>query len=747
MPFDRIYLSRLLMCAAALVGIFNQATAQISATFTTEINTNCNGNPCDYEGPTILINELMMSPTSFDGSLFGGSGAQAGEWIELYNPDLCNSIDISCYYLGNNAFDTQPIQGGNHPGGFVIPQGTVVPPAGFVVIRGINAPAVLPNLLIANGGNTIEIVVQQGVCIGQGSRLWFPNAGGWFAFYDNNGEPQDAVSWATAADVGFNPCVPVQGGCGFSGQLSNYTNIPPEKKNYITDQAAGNFLGQSIRRMPDGGTWSSPAPPTMGNCNSVCQEAGESTCTGSAFCLPLGGEPPYTFLWNDQEAQTTQTAVGLCAGVHCVTVTDSQGFTTNQCVTVTDEEFALDDGATLCQNEPFLLPNGTPITTPGVYPFNLISSMGCDSLVTYTVDFNPVFSETINAGLCDDAPYTLPDGTTTNVAGNYTFNFQTNAGCDSTYFVNLQVSPTYDLSFNAATCAGMPYVLPNGTAVSNGGTYINLLTTAAGCDSTVTVNLVVNPLPTLSTGVASGYCPYELNIPLTPSPAGGNLTGTFVQGLSLNHTSAVPGNYSVSYAYTDGNGCSATVTSNYVIPSPVQAAFAFTTYCSELTLVNATPPGNYTYTWSLDEELFSTQSNPIYLYTELGLFDVTLTVTDSYDCTYATTQEVELLESLDLTDFFIPNIITPNGDDINDSLKIKDIANDCLDYTLNIFNRWGQLVYEMTPESAPFAGKNEGGNELSPGVYYFVFETDRLDCETTPELKDWCRGTITIIRD
>jgi len=373
--------------------------------------------------------------------------------------------------------------------------------------------------------------------------------------------------------------------------------------------------------------------------------------------------------------------------------------------------------------------------------------MGCDSLVTYTVDFNPVYNETINAGLCDNAPYTLPDGTTTNVAGNYTFNFQTNAGCDSTYVVNLQVSPTYNLSFDAATCAGVPYVLPNGNTVSAGGTYVNNLTTLAGCDSTITVNLVVNPLPTPSTGVASSYCPYQLNVPLTPSPAGGNLSGTFVQGLSLNHTSATPGNYSVSYSYTDANNCSATVTSNYVIPPPVQAAFAFSTYCSELTLVNATPSGNYSYSWALDNLVISTQPNPIYLYTELGLFNVTLTVTDNYNCTYATTQEVELLDSLDLTDFYIPNIITPNGDGINDFLKIKEIANDCLDYTLNVFNRWGQLVYEMTPTSTPFSGKNAGGNALSPGVYYFVFETDRLDCETTPELKNWCRGTITIVQD
>jgi hypothetical protein len=159
----------LIICFISAIG--TEVFGQISNSFSTTVNTNCNGNPCDYSGPTILINEIMLSPSAFDGSLFGGSAGQGGEWIELFNPDLCESIDISCYYLGNAASD-----GGfsPFPGGFVIPPGTVVPPAGFVIIRGINAPPVTPALLIQNGGNTIEIVVSgQGVCLGGGTRLWF----------------------------------------------------------------------------------------------------------------------------------------------------------------------------------------------------------------------------------------------------------------------------------------------------------------------------------------------------------------------------------------------------------------------------------------------------------------------------------------------------------------------------------------------------------------------------------------------
>src|SRR5690606_6293320 len=119
----------------------------------------------------------------------------------------------SCFMLGNNAYDTYSIFGsGNFGGGYVIPSGTIVPAAGFCVIRGVNAPAVPPARLVQNGGNTIELIVtQSNVCIeGNGTRLWFPDAGSWFAFYDANGVPQDAVSWGDAPTTNLNlsPCIP-----------------------------------------------------------------------------------------------------------------------------------------------------------------------------------------------------------------------------------------------------------------------------------------------------------------------------------------------------------------------------------------------------------------------------------------------------------------------------------------------------------------------------------------------------------
>jgi hypothetical protein len=57
------------------------------------------------------------------------------------------------------------------------------------------------------------------------------------------------------------------------------------------------------------------------------------TCDGTASASPYGGTPPYIYLWSDN-AQSTQTAVGLCAGNYNVTVFDSNGCTGTNNVTV-----------------------------------------------------------------------------------------------------------------------------------------------------------------------------------------------------------------------------------------------------------------------------------------------------------------------------------------------------------------------------------------------------------------------------
>src|SRR5690554_5142035 len=89
-----------------IISISTLAQAQMTGSFTKSVNTKCDGVECYYSGPTIMINEIMVAPNEGDGTISGtaaGLGDTRGEWIELYNPNKCESVDISCYYLGSSA--------------------------------------------------------------------------------------------------------------------------------------------------------------------------------------------------------------------------------------------------------------------------------------------------------------------------------------------------------------------------------------------------------------------------------------------------------------------------------------------------------------------------------------------------------------------------------------------------------------------------------------------------------------------
>ena len=62
--------------------------------------------------------------------------------------------------------------------------------------------------------------------------------------------------------------------------------------------------------------------------------ASQGVANGTATVTVTGGDPPYTYLWNDAGAQTTATATGLPAGSYTCTVTDASGCITIVNVTV-----------------------------------------------------------------------------------------------------------------------------------------------------------------------------------------------------------------------------------------------------------------------------------------------------------------------------------------------------------------------------------------------------------------------------
>lgn len=85
----------------------------------------------------------------------------------------------------------------------------------------------------------------------------------------------------------------------------------------------------------------------------------------------------------------------------------------------------------------------------------------------------------------------------------------------------------------------------------------------------------------------------------------------------------------------------------------------------------------------------------------------------------------------------VPNVITPNNDGINDYFELKASFN--LE-SFYIINRWGNVVYSWDSGNIYWNGKNQNGDDLSSGVYYFIGTFK--DCPKMDKLQ----GFITIIR-
>lgn len=80
----------------------------------------------------------------------------------------------------------------------------------------------------------------------------------------------------------------------------------------------------------------------------------------------------------------------------------------------------------------------------------------------------------------------------------------------------------------------------------------------------------------------------------------------------------------------------------------------------------------------------------------------------------------------------VPNIFTPNNDNINDLFKIGGVSNYCYDsLSIQIYDRWGKMVYESFDPEFEWDGKNQRGAEVAEGTYYVILNGIFGDADVT----------------
>ncbi|MCB0635613.1 MAG: gliding motility-associated C-terminal domain-containing protein, partial [Lewinella sp.] len=121
---------------------------------------------------------------------------------------------------------------------------------------------------------------------------------------------------------------------------------------------------------------------------------------------------------------------------------------------------------------------------------------GCDSLINVDITFLPQVETMLEESLCAGEPY-LYDGTTYFAPATIQDQFTSASGCDSLLTIELLELPAYDLQLDSVICTGES-VTVGGQTFAAPGVYPVALQTAAGCDSLLTLDLQVFPALTAS---------------------------------------------------------------------------------------------------------------------------------------------------------------------------------------------------------------------------------------------------------
>ena len=224
------------------------------------------------------------------------------------------------------------------------------------------------------------------------------------------------------------------------------------------------------------------------------------------------------------------------------------------------------------------------------------------------------------------------------------------------------------------------------------------------------------------------FCQGEM-VNFTSANTGNKLTGhwevegeTEVTGAGFDYTFKEPGTYKVKLYFTHGNAerkTSITEKSIVIKPSP-EAAFSWNEIYADgklmTVITNYSSKGNYN--WKFKNGSVSNEAEPKLFLRHKGNYPVELTVNGENGCTQTVSKEIVVANEYNL---LAPNTFTPNGDALNntfipEALKVMDV-----DFTMNIYDRSGKLVYSTRNVGQPWDGRYTSDNKIAPdGAYVWI---------------------------
>jgi len=332
-----------------------------------------------------------------------------------------------------------------------------------------------------------------------------------------------------------------------------------------------------------------------------------------------------------------------------------------------------------------------------------------------------------------------------NAEGSYHVTVMSLGGCISRDTAQIKfgtVPPAITVSNNGPICEGESLELsssgatftvkwtgPNGFSESGVNQEINPASAQANgiysavqnngeCDSPPAfTNAVVNPLPNPVISGDTILCEgEETTLNLNGGPFDTQVWSTNEISSTINVPS---GTWSISVGLL---GCNRTVSQTVHLSEPIANfniapdALVFLGTEQQFTDSSLASPyaPNVVYLWDFADGEFGNGTSVAHQYADTGTYSVMLVVTNTEGCVDTVFQIANVI-----IDVVIPNVFSPNGDGINDLFVVKYLSL-YPNSKLNIFTRWGSLVYSSDDYKNDWTG-----DDLVDGTYFYILETGK----------------------
>lgn len=427
---------------------------------------------------------------------------------------------------------------------------------------------------------------------------------------------------------------------------------------------------------------------TLTPTNETCVNA----CNGSITSTVNNGQAPYTYLWSN--GSTSPTLSNLCPGNYSLTVTTATGCVVNQSISIAAGQ-------------------ASPLLT-----------------------LNPINESCANA--CD--------------------------GSITTSLTNGQAPNSYVWS-NGSTSSTLTNLCP--------GTYSCVLTTASGCSTTQSTTIVAGQaVANASIQPAGPFADTDVAQQISATNGGGTWTSTCGTCLSstglFNPQVAGVGTWQVCYALGSGacadqqcisivvtSGCTPQIVTENLSICPGDSVLLFGSYESSA--------GTYSQVFvdangcdstqvfqlsiyqadDVSENIQLCEFDSVFVFSQWVYGSQTLTQIEqtAQGCSYLHTVNVVMENCIVEPDvIFIPNVITANNDNLNDTFAI--VVQGGIVEEGFIVNRWGNIIAEFSENQLTWDGTDmKSGLPVQDGVYTYI-----IYFKPANDVRELYHGFVTVVR-